>query len=97
MDPILRNILIGASALLAAVVIFSRSEEQKRADSLLGFTEETGIIGQLGAATNRVSGGFLANVGSAIGEFFSGSFFDRRTLDDLTGTGEVNFVGPPEI
>ena len=103
MNSILRNLLIGAGALIAAVVIFRRSDEQKAEDVLLGFTEETGVVGTLGAAANRASGGALADFGSAIGTFFSGKFFDRRTVDDLTGgpvgdrptTQPVDFVGPP--
>ena len=80
----MRNLLIfGISGAIVGFLIFNRSKEQQIADAQLGFTEDTGIIGDLGAVTNRASGGILADLGSAIGEFFSGSFFDRRTLDDF--------------
>ncbi len=49
--------------------------------------EGTGVVGTLGHATDVAGGGIFSTVGSAIGEFFSGSFFDRRTVDDLTGGG----------
>ena len=80
----MRNLLIfGISGAVVAFLIFNRSKEQQAADEMLGFTEETGLLGDLGAVTNRASGGIFADLGSAIGEFFSGSFFDRRTLDDF--------------
>lgn len=46
--------------------------------------ENTGIVGTLGNVTDKASGGILSKAGSAIGEFFSGGFFDRRTIDELT-------------
>lgn len=96
MNPILRNVLIGAGAVFAVVFIFSRNEKQKAEDAALGFTEDTGLIGTLGAATNRASGGTLARFGSFLGEFVT-RFTDTRTLDDLTGgpTQPADFVGPP--
>ena len=97
MNPFLRNIAIGFGIVLAAVIIFGRNEKQKKQDKLLGFTEELGPIATLGAATNRVSGGLLANFGSAIGTFFSSSIFDKRTIDDLTQTSRpADFAGPAE-
>ncbi len=48
--------------------------------------EGAGIIGTLGNVADTASGGVLADTGSAIGLFFS-NYFDRRTLDELTGTG----------
>ena len=90
MNPLFRNLAIGAGILIAARFLLARSAEQKAEDAALGFTEETGVIGALGAQTNRASGGLLANFGSAIGEFFSGPLFDRRTLDELTGTPVEN-------
>lgn len=47
--------------------------------------EGAGVVGTIGNITDQASGGLLSNVGSAIGTFFSGSFFDRRTIDDLSG------------
>ena len=88
MNPILRNILIGAGAVVAVVFIFRRSDAQKTADAALGFTEDTGVIGTLGAATNRASGGLLADAGSAIGLFFSNIFDTDTKLP-------ADFVGPP--
>lgn len=50
--------------------------------------EDTGIVGTLGNITDQASGGIFGRIGSAIGVFFSGPLFDKRTIDDLTS-------GPP--
>ena len=106
MNPIVRNLLLGAGALVAAVLIFRRSDERKAEDAALGFTEIPGPVDELGAAANRLSGGTLARFGSFLGEFVT-RFTDTRTVDDLTGgpvagtrptqTAQVpaDFVGPP--
>jgi len=67
MNKNLQFILLGFGAVIAIQFIFGRTAEQKKEDKALGFTEETGIIGDLGAATNRASGGVLADFGSFLG------------------------------
>lgn len=74
MNKNLQLILLGFGAIVAVRLIFGRNEEQIREDAALGFTEDTGVVGTLGAATNRASGGFLADAGSAIGLFGSRLF-----------------------
>lgn len=68
MNPIIRNVLLGISAVVVAVLIFRRTDEQKRADAELGFTGIPGPIDELGAFVNRVSGGLLAQFGGFLGQ-----------------------------
>lgn len=93
MNPILRNLLIGVGAVVAGVIIFSRTSEQKAADELLGFTPETGPIGTLGSGANRILFGLPARLGSAIGEFLSGPIFDRRTVEELSALDSIKAGG----
>lgn len=76
-------ILFGIGAVIA--IRYLASNQIARFNEGTEF-EDTGVIGALGNVTDQASGGILSAIGSSIGEFFSGSFFDRRTLDDLTGT-----------
>ena len=81
------NPLFLVGGLVLGVVIVSKLFKDQIANVNEGTPfEGAGVVGTLGNATNAASGGILANVGSAIGEFFSGSIFDRRDIDDLTGT-----------
>ena len=100
-----RNILFGVGALIV-VGFLLRRQAVAVATAIANVNEgtpfeDTGPIGTLGNVTDTVLLGVPSTIGSAIGEFFSGSFFDRRTLDELTGTVPVistdnpNFVGPP--
>lgn len=82
MNPLTRNIAIGAGIAVVAVLVFRRSEAQKQADAELGFTEETGVVGTLGAAANRASGGLLARFGSFLSDKLDP--VNRKTLDELT-------------
>jgi hypothetical protein len=78
----------------AAIVIVGYLARQQIAGAVTAVTEinegtdfeGAGIVGVVGNVTDKASGGLLSNIGSSIGEFFSGSFFDKRTIDDLTGT-----------
>ena len=101
MNPILRNILIGAGAIFAVGFLINRARKSVGPASIGSglVTGSASVVGGtvegLGEVADTVTGGALGRAGSAIGEFFSGSFFDRRTVDDLT-TGPVpEFVGPP--
>lgn len=67
MNKNLQFILLGLGVVVGAVLFFGRSDEQKRADAELGFTDIPGPIDELGAFTNRLSGGLLARFGSFLG------------------------------
>lgn len=77
--------IVGGVILLA---FLAREQARAAANAIANINqgtpfEGTGPIGTIGHAADTVSGGLLSRAGSAIGEFFSGSFFDRRTLDDF--------------
>ena len=102
MNPILRNLLIGAGVVLA-IGFFARRQVSAAAEAVANVNvgtpfEGAGIIGTAGNIANQASGGLLADAGSAIGLFFS-DIFDRRTLEDfdteLLGPPSSEFVGPP--
>ena len=89
MDSTIRNLLFFAGAVVV-LGFLARSSIGEGISAVADINEGTpfegtGVVGAVGNVTNVASGGVLANIGSAIGQFFSGSFFDRRTVDDLTG------------
>lgn len=82
MNATIRSLAIGAGIAVTAFFFFRRSEEQKKADAALGFTEETGLVGSLGATANRASGGLFSTIGRFIGDKLDP--INRKTLDELT-------------
>lgn len=94
MNPILRNLLLGAGGIIVAVLIFRRTDEQKRIDAELGFAGIPGPIDELGAFVNRVSGGLFARFGGFLGQTAASGreiilgvnegFIQREELDETT-------------
>ncbi len=85
----LQTVIIISGVLFVTAFVFKR-QVSAAIDVVGEFNEDTpfengGVVGTLGNVANEASGGILSDLGSAIGTFFSGSFFDRRTVDDLTG------------
>ena len=92
MNPIVRNILI-ASGVIVVLGFLARKQLGVVGAAIANPNEgtpfeDTGIVGTLGNITDQASGGIFGRIGSAIGVFFSGPLFDKRTIDDLTS-------GPP--
>lgn len=91
MNPVLRNLLIGAGLIVGVVILFRRTDEQREADAALGFTDIPGPIDELGAVTNRISGGLLARLGSFIGGTAADIVGIRANIERATPEQIANF------
>lgn len=100
MNPLVRNLLIIGGGLVV-LGFLARRQLSAVGEAIANPNEgtpfeDTGIVGTLGNITDQASGGIFGRIGSAIGVFFSGPLFDKRTIDEVIGPPPPDeFVGPP--